>query len=114
MGKKTKTIKKMGWKDKVNALADLQASAGWEVLLANLSNNLHITEKVILEKQSIDGETITDAEVDLLRERRQVLIGLIDSPSVLSAMLTEDNHEPEGVNYDPYPTPEDESDEESP
>lgn len=84
-------------------LIQLQGNAGWMIVTRILEGNIAEAERQIVLKQSLDGQPLTDAQVDDLRKVRNVMAELINKPK----QLIEQFSQQEGVKipkYDPYAT----------
>jgi exosome complex RNA-binding protein Rrp4 len=85
----------------IGALASLQASQGWAIIVKILNENIAYLEKAILEK--IDPETkqsLNDAEVEILRTKRNLNIELRETPTNYSKVVQTSGEIP--TEYDPY------------
>lgn len=84
-------------------LVQLQGTAGWMIITQILSGNIAEIERQIIAKQSVDGASLTDEQVDDLRKVRSVMEQLVNKPQELIDRFRKE----EGVaipKYDPYAT----------
>jgi hypothetical protein len=85
----------------IGALASLQASQGWALIVKILNDNITYLEKAILEKiDPLTKEVLSDAEVEILRTKRSLNIDLRDTPATYSKVVKDAGAVP--VDYDPY------------
>jgi len=83
------------------ALRSLIASAGWAEIKRILNENIKYLEKCILDrKEPVTGESITDADIEILRTKRFLNIDLRDTPENYLKKLEQEGEIPES--YDPY------------
>ncbi len=77
----------------------------WAQLVSITTENIKVLEAQILDKVSIEegfeGEALTDAEVDRLRDKRSAMIDLMQLPETIIASLRVED--PEDEEMDPYP-----------
>lgn len=98
---KTQPEKKLAPEIIVGALASLEASQGWAIIVGIINDNITYLDRCILEKiDPLTKEPFTDAEVDILRTKRSLNIDLKETPSNYSKVVLNVGAEPE--NYDPY------------
>jgi len=104
MAKKTK--KELSERNPLEIIADLQvmqATAGWAIMIQIIENQLIILNEMILNKTHngrIDGQEISDKDVDELRHKRGYLIDLRDTPQRYINTLQTEDVQPES--FDPY------------
>lgn len=68
----------------IEILENGKISPFWEQLCKITRENIVLLENQILEKESIEtGETLTDVEVDRLRDKRSAMLELLDLPQAL-------------------------------
>lgn len=85
----------------IGALASLEASTGWAIIVKILNDNIKYLETAILEKIDPQSkEPLTDEEVELLRIKRNINIEVRDTPKNYSAVVTTTGEVPE--EFDPY------------
>ena len=85
----------------IGALASLQTSIGWAVIVKILNDNIKYLELAILEK--IDPVTkvpLNDKQVEVLRTKRGLNIELRDTPANYSKVVKDMGGVP--IEYDPY------------
>ena len=85
----------------IGALASLQASTGWAIVVKVLNDNIKYLETAILEK--IDPETkvaLSDAEIEVLRTKRGLNIDLRETPANYTKVVKDTGEIP--TEYDPY------------
>jgi hypothetical protein len=85
----------------VGALASLQCSEGWAILVKILNDNIAYLERAILDKvDPLSKAPLTDIEVELLRTKRNLNIELRDTPSNYSKLVVDTGEVPE--DFDPF------------
>lgn len=85
----------------ISALAAMQASTGWAIVAKVLNDNIKFLETAILDKvDPITKEPLTDAEVEILRTKRNLNIDLRDTPANYSKVVKEAGSVP--PDYDPF------------
>lgn len=85
----------------VAAMASLQASTGWAIVVKILNDNIKYLETAILEKiDPVSKAPLNDAEVEELRTKRGLNIELRDTPATYSKVVKDTGTVP--VEYDPY------------
>ena len=85
----------------VGALMSLQASTGWAILVKILQENISYLEGAILNKIDPDTkEPLTDAEVEVLRTKRNLNIDLMNTPAKYTQTIKDTGEVPE--DFDPY------------
>ena len=85
----------------VAALNVLVMSEGWQIIRRILDENIKYLEQAILEKQDpLTKASLTDAEVESLRDKRNLNIELKRTPENYSKVVRDEGKEPE--NYDPF------------
>lgn len=87
--------------DLIEILRNGQTTQFWAELCAITQDNIEVTEAMILDKIDLNGQAISDADVDRLRDKRDVLKELLDLPEVLIKELSVEDDEKE-ENYDPF------------
>lgn len=83
----------------VEALESLKQNSGWKFLTQVLEANKEILAKQIIEKEQ-DGKTLSDAEVDILRQKYGYLKELLEKPDFYLKKLTLEPIEADDL--DPY------------
>ena len=87
--------------DMIASLTSMQATQGWAIMVKILNDNIAYLEKAILEKiDPVSKAILTDAEVEILRVKRNLNIDLRDTPQTYSKVVREAGEVPE--EYDPY------------
>jgi hypothetical protein len=82
-------------------LKNLKVSSGWMIMKQILEGNLSLLERQIVTKKNLNGEILTDADVDDLRKTHFVMEELVNKPDFLIAQLTKEDGA--GIpTYDPY------------
>lgn len=103
---KKKEISEKNWKDQLNSLQDLEDNFGWNIIENNIRVNLEVINEAILTKFGANDEKLDDHEVDLLRERRDIYLSLLDMPELLIQRLESTHETKEGASafeiFDPY------------
>lgn len=88
-------------KNVIGALASMTASPGWALVVKIINDNINYLEKAILEKiDPVSKESLTDAEVEILRIKRSLNIDLRDTPANYSKIVRDAGEVP--TEYDPY------------
>lgn len=83
------------------SLLAMQVSEGWQIMLKIFADNIKYLETSILEK--IDPVTkiiLTDDDIEKLRNKRNLMIEVRDTPENYVKTLEKDDKEMK--NYDPY------------
>lgn len=79
----------------------LKVSAGWQILKQTMEDNLKVIAKQIVEKVGLNGEVLSDEDVDLLRVQHRQIEQLVGLPDMIISKF-----KPESggsfVQYDPY------------
>lgn len=85
----------------IGALASLQASQGWAIVVKVINDNIAYLEKAILEKiDPLSKAPLSDAEVEILRTKRSLNIDLRETPQNYAKVVRDTGEVPE--EYDPY------------
>ena len=85
----------------IAALASMQASAGWAIMVRILNDNIKFLETAILDK--VDPKTkrvLSDEDVEMARIKRSLNIEVRDTPQNYGNVVREMGVEP--IDYDPY------------
>ena len=85
----------------VGALASLQASTGWALIVKILNENIAYLEQAIINKiDPLSKEPLTDKEVEEARLKRSLTIDLRETPTNYSKQVKDTGEVPE--EFDPY------------
>ena len=85
----------------IGALASLQASVGWAVIVKILNDNIKYLELAILGKiDPVTKAPLNDKQVEVLRTKRGLNIELRDTPANYSKVVKDMGGVP--IEYDPY------------
>lgn len=85
----------------IAALASMQASAGWAIMVRILNDNIKFLETAILDK--VDPKTkrvLSDEDVEMARIKRSLNIEVRDTPQNYGNVVREMGQKP--IDYDPY------------
>ena len=85
----------------IAALASMQASAGWAIMVRILNDNIKFLETAILDK--VDPKTkrvLSDEDVEMARIKRSLNIEVRDTPQNYGKVVQDMGQEP--IDYDPY------------
>jgi hypothetical protein len=79
-----------------------ETSIGWQIVVSIIKENIRLLDEQIISKQEADtGRELTDAEVDHLRDLREINKEVMETPNGYINELTKD--EPEDNDPDPFP-----------
>jgi hypothetical protein len=87
--------------EQLTALQVLEATQGWQIIVKNITDNIELLDRQILEKMNDDGEPLTDLDCDRLRDKRGYLREIGTTPQTIMARLK--MSVPGIDNGDPYP-----------
>jgi hypothetical protein len=87
----------------VLTMKDLQVSAGWQMIVNNFNANIKYLESQILEKVDAEGVPISEEDVDTLRNKREIMLDLINTPDTF-IRLAQQSPEVHYEQFDPYHT----------
>lgn len=86
----------------VNAhLEQLKVSVGWKILEQVMGDNLQVLAQQIVDKVDLNGQPLTDEQVDELRIQHNQIKQLKGMPDILIATFTPQEGKPD-PQYDPY------------
>jgi len=83
----------------IEALESLKQNSGWIFLTQILTVNKDVLAEQIINKEQ-DGKVLTDAEVDILRQKHSYLKELLEKPDIYLRKLRIEPEEREDL--DPY------------
>ena len=84
-------------------LKELVNSAGWKLMSQVLEGNLALLERQIVSKrQVLTNKTLTDEEVDGLRDQHEILTELLQKPHELIQQYSPNSEPIPSPDYDPY------------
>lgn len=87
--------------DIIGAMASLQASQGWAIIVKILDDNIAYLDKSIIEKADpATHATLSDEEVDVLRMKRSLNVDVRDTPANYTEVVKAEDTAPE--EFDPY------------
>lgn len=101
MPKKRKKEKISLTEQQVLDLENLISMSGWAIIVGIMDRNIEALEESILEKEQF-GISLTEKDVDRLRDKRGYLIELKETPSKYIAKIAREGTAPE--EFDPYHT----------
>jgi hypothetical protein len=85
----------------IMAMASLQASQGWAIIVGILEDNIAYLDKCIIDKvDPLTQISLSDSDVELLRVKRLLNIEVKDTPKNYTEAIEAENAEPE--EFDPY------------
>lgn len=85
----------------IGAMASLQATEGWAIIVKILNDNLKYLESAILDKiDPLTKSPLTEAEIEICRIKRLLNIDLRDTPKNYGDVIKEAGEVPE--DFDPY------------
>lgn len=87
------------------AFETLLAHPGWQKLSIVMGENARLYAEQILNKEDLQGNPLTEVQLDKLRDRRKHLLELIRSPKkyVIALGQTDNPTEYDPSEDDPYP-----------
>lgn len=86
------------------AIISLQMNEGWMWMKQVLDEQVKLLDVQIVEKIGLDNKPLTDQEVDILRERRQIYREVSLKPEQTIESMA--RFDPPAANDDPYDTTE--------
>lgn len=86
----------------IHNFQELLQHPGWIRLTLIMDKNMDLMRDQIVEKRSLEGVPLTEADVDRLRDRLENLKEIRNSPERYVHELTEKGEEAQIDEYDPY------------